>query len=86
MKIPELKPCPFCGRTPELPDGDGSEYLIECVCGLARSGVFIVDCMNFEDRDMGKFDFETGRYPQQFIDKAALVAIENWNTRMEQTA
>ena len=76
----ELKPCPFCGETPELPHGDGTQYEIECDCGMASSSVQISDLMTIEERVADKFtDY---RYGEEFIERAKTEAVERWNTRV----
>lgn len=76
----ELKPCPFCGGTPELPNGYGTQYEIECGgCGQAKAGVQICDLMTLEERAADTFtDY---RYGEEFIERAKVEAIERWNTR-----
>lgn len=78
----ELKPCPFCGGKPTLPDGDGTQYQIECDdCGQAMASVQICDLMTPDERHADSF---TGyRYAEKFIDRAKHAAIRNWNTRAE---
>lgn len=78
-----LKPCPFCGNTPELPDGFGTtQYEIECDCGMSSSVVQICDLMTIEERsDDGSYNQATYSYSQQYIDRAKIYAIDKWNTR-----
>ncbi len=78
-KMVTLKHCPFCGAIPKLPDGDGTQYDIECDCGHASSGVQISDLMTIEERQAD--DFENYRYQQVYIDRARQEAIKNWNNR-----
>ncbi|MDN4147593.1 Lar family restriction alleviation protein [Pseudomonas tohonis] len=76
----ELKPCPFCGETPDLPSGDGTQYEIECgSCGMAMASVQISDFMTIEERKADPFT--NYRYAEQFIDRAKAEAINQWNTR-----
>lgn len=76
----ELKPCPFCGETPDLPSGDGTYYVIECgECGGAVVGIQISDLMTIEERQSDPVtDY---RYAEQFIERAKAKATELWNTR-----
>lgn len=75
----KVKTCPFCGEIPELPNGDGTQYEIECVCGMAMSSVQISDLMTIEERIADHFiDY---RYDQTYIDRARDEAINNWNER-----
>jgi len=75
-----LKPCPFCGDTPELPDGAGTQYEIECGgCGQAMASVQICDLMTLEERVADAFtDY---RYGEEFVERAKVQAIEHWNNR-----
>ena len=75
-----LKPCPFCGETPELPDGGGTQYEIWCSCGMACSCVQICDLMTTDERR--EDDFIDYRYNQVFIDRARDYVIEQWNKRV----
>jgi len=75
-----ILPCPFCGETPELPDGFGTQYDIECDCGRSRSGVQICDLMTIEERMADEFtDY---RYGEEYITRARDEAIEAWNKRV----
>jgi hypothetical protein len=77
----DLLACPFCGEEPELPNGDGTQYEIECPCGMAISAVQISDLMTIEER-MEDDDFMvTCRYPEKYINRAKNEAIRKWNTR-----
>lgn len=76
----DLKPCPFCGETPDLPDGDGTQYEIECQgCGQAIAGVQICDLMTSEERTAA--EFINYRYDDEYVKRAMDQAILNWNTR-----
>ncbi|BCD83638.1 hypothetical protein PSm6_00450 [Pseudomonas solani] len=76
----ELKPCQFCGGTPDLPSGDGTYYVIECgKCGWAVVGVQISDLMTIEERRGDPFT--NYRYAEQYIERAKAEAIKQWNTR-----
>lgn len=75
----EIKPCPFCGGSPELPSGDGTQYEMDCDCGHASSSVQICDLMNHEERQGD--DFINYRYAEKFIERAKKHCIENWNKR-----
>lgn len=78
----ELKPCPFCGEKPELPSGDGTQYEIECGgCGQAMAGVQICDLMTIEERAAG--EFTNYRYAEEFVERAKVEAIANWNLRAQ---
>ena len=76
----DLLPCPFCGDQPELPHGYGTQYEIECNCGMARSGVQISDLMTLEERMTG-YDSQEHRFAEQFIERAKAEAVAAWNTR-----
>jgi len=75
-----LKPCPFCGETPTLPDGTGTQYEIECTCGKAGVSIQISDYMTIEERLADEFSFS--RYSNEYIDRAQKAAIVRWNTRV----
>ncbi|BCD88016.1 hypothetical protein PSm6_44230 [Pseudomonas solani] len=76
----ELKPCPFCGETPDLPSGDGTYYVIECgKCGWAVVGVQISDLMTIDERQADPFT--ENRYAEQFIERAKAQATELWGRR-----
>lgn len=81
----ELKPCPFCSDTPDLPSGDGTQYDIECGgCGQAMVAVQICDLMTLDERCSDNFtDY---RYADEFVERAKKEAIERWNTRAELSA
>lgn len=75
----DLKPCPFCGGIPILPDGRGTQYDICCECGMAMSSIQICDLMTIEERTEDQF--ENFCYKKEYIDRAKAEAIKNWNTR-----
>lgn len=78
----ELKPCPFCGTQPKLPDGDGTQYEIWCEdCGGAVAAVQICDLMTLEERAADSF--KSYRYGEEFVERAKLEAIDKWNTRAQ---
>lgn len=76
----KLDPCPFCGETPTLPDGSGTQYEIECDCGMASSSVQISDLMTIEERENGWIKNQF-RYQEQYVLRAQDKAIKQWNTR-----
>lgn len=77
--LSELLCCPFCGQVPQLPDGVGTQYVIDCSCGMASSSVQICDLMTIEERVNDKFtDY---RYDATYVERAKNEAIKNWNTR-----
>ena len=76
-----LDKCPFCGDTPKLPSGSGTQYEIWCDCGMANSSVQICDTMTIEERMDDPFT--NFRYKQEYIDRAKAEAIENWNSRKQ---
>lgn len=75
----KLKPCPFCGDTPGLPDGDGTQYEIICDCGHSMSCVQICDLMTSEERCAA--NFTEYRYADEFVERAKIEAIAQWNNR-----
>ena len=79
-KNEDLSSCPFCGDTPEFPEGSGTQYEILCDCGHAISSVQVSDFMTIEERLSDKF--VNFRYKEKFIERAKNEAIKNWNTRV----
>ena len=78
-KCRALKPCPFCGEVPDFPSGDGTQYEIECECGMARSSIQISDLMTHDERMRDKFiDY---RYDEEFVERAKNEAAKDWNSR-----
>ena len=43
-KMINLKPCPFCGRTPTIEDCGRNEYFIKCKCGIAQDKLYTQRC------------------------------------------
>jgi hypothetical protein len=87
MKVmSDLKPCPFCGETPDFPEvWYGTQYEIECDCGMARSCIQISDLMTIEERETGWIQADS-RYDDQYVLRARAEAIKNWNTRQHDKA
>lgn len=79
VATPVMIECPFCGEVPPLPHGDGTQYEIECDCGMARSCVQISDLMTYEERQSD--DFVNWRYAEKYVERAKLYCITKWNTR-----
>ena len=78
----ELLPCPFCGVIPEIPDGIGTQYEIEChECGMAISSVQICDLMTIDERINDGFNPNLYKYPDEFIERAKKEAVTKWNRR-----
>lgn len=75
-----ILPCPFCGEMPELPDGIGTQYDIECDCGKSKSCVQISDLMTIEERV--EDEFIEYRYGEEYINRAKNFTIEEWNKRV----
>jgi len=76
----KLMPCPFCGQIPKFPSGDGTQYEIECECGMSNSSVQISDLMTIEERIND--GFANFRYGEEYILRAKNVAAICWNTRI----
>lgn len=76
-----MLPCPFCGETPPLPEGLGTQYEIECHCGCARAAVQICDLMTLAERSTG-WDEAEMCYRPEFVERAKAAAIAQWNTRV----
>lgn len=79
-QMSSLLPCPFCGCVPAFPNGDGTQYEIECDCGMAHSCVQISDLMTMEERCSD--DFSHYRYGEEYVERAKLEALKNWNVRV----
>jgi hypothetical protein len=71
--------CPFCGEIPSFPHGLGTQYDIECDCGMASSSVQISDLMTIEERMSDPFN--DYKYKPEYVERAKLEAIKKWNTR-----
>lgn len=74
-----LKPCPFCGNIPELPDCYGTFYEFDCNCGIAGISIQISDLMTIEERIGDPFNGH--KYNSKYIKRAEQEAIKAWNTR-----
>lgn len=82
MSATENLPCPFCGEKLEVPPDEemyGTQYELECECGLAATGVQICDLMTIEERQSD--DFIDYRYGLEFIARARVHCLEQWNKR-----
>lgn len=79
----DMLPCPFCGDVPKLPHGNGTQYEIECDCGMAYSCIQICDLMTIEERMAD--EFINYRYQEEYIERARDEAIRRWNTRKDLT-
>lgn len=79
----ELLECPFCGDIPDFPDGMGTQYEIECLCGMAKASVQIVDLMSIEERLNENNFMYSLRYKEEYIQRAKQEAIRMWNTRWQ---
>ena len=40
----DLKPCPFCGRTPIVEDCGEHRWFVRCKCGIAQDKLFAQRC------------------------------------------
>lgn len=40
----ELKPCPFCGRTPVVDDCGDNRYFVRCKCGIVQDKLYYQRC------------------------------------------
>lgn len=40
----DLKPCPFCGRTPVIEDCGTNSYFIRCKCGFSQDKLYPQRC------------------------------------------
>lgn len=62
-----LDNCPFCGEIPTLPDGDRTQYEIECDCGMACSNIQISDLMTIVERNSQTITFNNPRYDENLF-------------------
>ena len=80
-----IKPCPFCGETPEVPDAyenQGSVYEIWCDCGRATVLVQISDLMSdAEVQDVDSWSDYALSYKKEYITRAKDAALRLWNER-----
>jgi hypothetical protein len=80
--VSELKPCPFCGEVPDFPHGFGTQYEIECECGMAMSSVQICDLMTMDERNRpDAWSGENICYAPGFVERAKREAVARWNER-----
>lgn len=78
----DLKPCPFCGSTPDFPNGNGTQYEIHCDdCGQSVASIQICDLMTLEERKAEQFI--NYRYSEEYIERAKNEAIDRWNERIK---
>lgn len=87
MTDTELKPCPFCGSSPDFPKAKyvfGTCYCAGCdECGIATVSIQIIDCFDYPRGDVhNSWDENTKQYGIHYILVARAVAVEKWNNRI----
>ena len=78
----DLKPCPFCGRTPIVDDYGDHRYFVRCKwCGIAQDKLYMQKCdavRRWNTRKTGKIDKDTNVPSTDIINRqAAIDALEN---------
>ncbi|QDP48885.1 MAG: hypothetical protein Unbinned7794contig1000_29 [Prokaryotic dsDNA virus sp.] len=80
----ELKPCPFCGDTPEVPEYEAGTCYDDLGCCFAYVSIQICDLMTLEERqEDDSWSNTTFRYSQKYVDRAIAEAVSDWNTRTQ---
>lgn len=89
MSDNELKPCPFCGTVPVVPEPEevlGTWFEWECRCDLVGFMSQICDYMTIEERcspETENFFRKNTRYPDIYINRVINDFKKVWNTRYE---
>ena len=77
-----MLPCPFCGEMPEVEPPEenyGTWYEIECVCGMAKSGIQISDLLSRDEN--AEDEFIGSQFELRYRERARDYCIMQWNTR-----
>ena len=74
----DLKPCPFCGRTPTIDDCGDHRYFVRCKCGIAQDKLYMQKCdatRRWNTRKTEKIDKDTNVPSTDCISRADAVAL-----------
>lgn len=72
----ELKPCPFCGRTPIVDDCGDNRYFVKCKCGIVQDKLYAQKCdavRRWNTRKTGKIAKDTNVPSNDCIDRQAAI-------------
>ena len=72
--LAELKPCPFCGRTPVIEDC-GNSYFVRCKCGIAQDKLYTQRCYAISRWNTRKGEWKTDDTPLLVYPPEQLVII-----------
>ena len=77
----DLKPCPFCGRTPTVDDCGDHRYFVRCKCGITQDKLYMQKCdavRRWNTRKTGKIVKDMNVPSTDLIGRqAAIDALEN---------
>ena len=76
VKMRELKPCPFCGRTPIVDDCGDNIYFVKCKCGIAQDKLYAQKCdavRRWNTRKTGKIVKDTNVPSNDCISRQAAI-------------
>ena len=67
-----LKPCPFCGRTPKVENCKDFGYFVKCKCGIEQSTLYAQRCDAVRRWNMRKGVLAGKHADQMIIDEACM--------------
>ena len=71
----ELKPCPFCGRTPIVDDCGDHRYFVRCKCGIVQDKLYAQKCDATRRWNTRKIDKDTNVPSNDCISRQAVLDI-----------